>query len=349
MFLHLTNGNGDILYSSIPETCQACFRQGKRSIGTTICPGTKARRRYASTRTKEGTVYFCGDDKALLRSRRIVRERLRLYSDMLQELEHLRKGVAQNVSQHMRRLMHNLISQNAHNIQEIYDIVPQESLGRRMSEQIDSVQEALKEDPLKAAKAFLRMNKHNVAMKCEFSAFKFLYDGGESAMKIRQHKVHKVVLNALHLFFQDFRDKGVWIEVEQFEGSVAIDYESIQVALYHLIDNAVKYVLNNTRVNVTFPIVDGKQRIRFDMVSMLISDTDILRLFDEGYSGQLPRTLRLAGHGLGLAIARDLLKLNGADLEVRRNVDPALRQTMMLAEYENNQFDVVLGIPLGVN
>lgn len=345
MFLHLTTHSGEVLFSDLPEPCRKCLARPTKRIEKIICPETGELRKRAGTETNEGVVYFCGNEIELLKSRRIVRERLRLYSAMLSQLEQVRKVLTHDVSGHMKRLMHNLISQNAHIMQEVYDVVPQEALSRKMSEQVDIVKKALKSDAQKAAKAILKINKHNMAMKCEFTAFKLLYDVENRRLHIRSHKVQKVVLNALHLFFQDFREKDVYVQVASFDDSLRMDYDSVQVALYHLIDNAVKYVLSGTNIDVTFPMIDGLQRIRFDMISMVISDRDVDRIFDEGYSGELPRDLRLAGSGLGLGLARDLLNLNGAELKIRRNVDPARRKTAMLAAYENNQVDIIFGKP----
>ena len=44
--------------------------------------------------------------------------------------------------------------------------------------------------------------------------------------------------------------------------------------------------------------------------------------------------------------ARDLLKLNDAELEIIRNVDPARRRNVTLGTYENNQFDIILDAPV---
>lgn len=346
MFLYFTNQSGEVLYSNFPEACEECLALQTKPIETVTCPATGGVWRRAGTKIEGGTVHFCGNEIELLKSRRIVRERLRLYSQMLSELEHFRKTLLDNVSSRMKRLMHNLISQNAHIMQEVYDVVPQEALSRTMFEQVGIVEKALKSDAQKAARAILKINKHNMAMKCEFTAFKLLSDVDHRRLNVRSHKVRKVVMNASHLFFQDFREKDVFVQADPYEGSVRMDYDSVQVALYHLIDNAVKYVLSDTELHISFPVIDGRQRIHFDMVSMIISDGDMDRLFEEGYSGELPRILKLAGSGLGLALARDLLRLNGAELQIKRNVDPARRRIATMGTYENNQIDIILGEPM---
>jgi K+-sensing histidine kinase KdpD len=292
-----------------------------------------------------GSVYFCGTEPDLFMSRRLIRARLELYSNILTELNKTQKAMAADASRHLKRLMHNLLTQNAHNIQEVYNVVPQDVLGLAMNEQIENVRRRMQADTTTAAKALLRINKNNVAMKSEFAAFKFLYEPDGGSLRRRAHKVHKLLMNALHPFFQDFREKDVYVEVDDCDASVTADYETIQVALHHLIDNAVKYTFPSSRVRVTFPVVKDRQAVLFDMVSVQITDVDARKMFDEGYSGVHPRQISMAGAGLGMGMVRTLLKLNGAEIEVHRNVDASRKQNALLCPYENNQFVVIMTKP----
>jgi K+-sensing histidine kinase KdpD len=345
MFIHLTNKLGEVLYSDVPRECLSCMKTRSQRIEFKVCLGTKQKRRRAWINAEHGSVYLCGDEEALLKSRRLVRERLALYASMLSDIDQLHKTILHQTSKHLKRFMHNLLSQNAHNIQEIYNVASQEVLGLSMNQQIETVKETLKKDPAKAAKAFMRINKNNIAMKCEFSAFKFLYDPSKAELKQRLHKIRKVVMNALHPFFQDLGEKNVHVEADSCDSSVKIDYETVQVALHHIIDNAAKYICPNTTLTVSFPVVEGRQLVAFDMISMQITDEDMERMYEEGYSGELPRQSGAAGDGLGMGLANALLALNDSVVAVRRNVDPSRQQRRLMGVFENNQVDIIFGPP----
>lgn len=64
--------------------------------------------------------------------------------------------------QKVNRLVHNLSSINAHNIQEIYDLVPQDILSRNWRNQMDYIQKEIELDSRKAAMMFLRLAKHSI-------------------------------------------------------------------------------------------------------------------------------------------------------------------------------------------
>jgi K+-sensing histidine kinase KdpD len=345
MFIHLANKKGDVLYSNVPTECSACITASRKSIEMAECPATGSKRRRARRKTDQGTVYFCGDEELLLKSRRIIRERLELYSEMLQELNRLHASMTLQARADLKRLMHNLLSQNAHNIQEVYNVASQDAMSLSMSEQIETVAKRIKADPTKAARALLRINKNNLAIKCEFAAFRFLHTSSKAALKTRNHNIRKVVMNALHPFFQDFKERKISIEADLYDGNVKIDYETIQVALYHVFENAAKYCLSKSPFKISYPIIEGRQVVCFDMISLQITDKDMDHLFEEGYSGEQPKNLGLAGAGLGMALINKLLALNNAVLTVDRNVDPAKKKSVLLGVYENNRFNMVLGKP----
>jgi signal transduction histidine kinase len=341
MYLHITNATGDVLFTTLPDACKHCMMHCHNMIETVDCLATETKRRRAFSATDGGQVYFC-DEAHLLKSRRIVKERMRLYIGLLSHFDDIRRTLDRNAKKHMKRFMHNLTSQNAHNIQEFEYVVPQASLGRTIHEQVGFVESALSSDPHKAARALLQINKNNFAMRCEFIAFRHLHGNTVPDLRIRSHKLHKVIMNALYLFFQDFRERGIDVSVEPCEQTVKCDYDCLHVSLYHLFANAAKYMLKDTTLSVSFPVVEGRQTIRLDMMSLQITDADLLHLFEDGFSGELPRVMKLAGSGLGLGIARDLLRLNGAELEIRRNLDRSAGHSLVLAKYERNAFDIVL-------
>ena len=72
----------------------------------------------------------------------------------------------------VNRLVHNLTSINAHNIQEIYDLVPQDVLAQNWRKQLDFIKTEIKQDLDKAALMFLRIAKHNTHMRSEFSIYR---------------------------------------------------------------------------------------------------------------------------------------------------------------------------------
>ncbi|MEW6076562.1 MAG: hypothetical protein AB1724_01990 [Thermodesulfobacteriota bacterium] len=240
-------------------------------------------------------------------------------------------------NQQMKRLLHNLTSLNAHCIQEIFDLVSQDTLTKNISQQLKTVQNVLKASPQKAARTILRIAKNNLAMKSEFVAMRYLEDASPHP-QLRVHQIQKVVLNVLHAFFQDFTDHSVRVYVNDSPFTVLLDYDTFHVALYHVFDNATKYIMPNSELIVSFEAKDGRVKVVLDMLSLPISPQELARLGEEGFSGSLAIRLQLAGHGLGMFRTKRLLTVNRGLLNVQPNISPSKVIKHNGITYEYNRF-----------
>src|SRR5690606_7546311 len=119
---------------------------------------------------------------------------------------------------------------NAHNIQEIYDLVPQEILANNWRTQLDFIKKEIEKDSEKAAMMFLRIAKHNVHMKSEFSIYRKIEREDNVELELREYPLRNILLNVLHTFFSDFTRREIYVEVSDFFQKVKVDYETIQVA-----------------------------------------------------------------------------------------------------------------------
>ena len=181
---------------------------------------------------------------------------------------------------------------------------PQESLAKQFNEQIRFIEETIIAMPEDVAQALLRIQKNNLAMKSEFFSMRFL---GEHSPALRPqiHDLRKVVLNVLHVFLQDFTDLRVEVRVSDFSAKVAFDYDTFHSAVYHVLDNAAKYVMPNSDIRIDFHVTDGLFQIEFVMFSLMIPEEELEHIGEEGFSGSLPQTLGKAGHGLGMFAQND--------------------------------------------
>ena len=239
------------------------------------------------------------------------------------------------------RLIHNLTSLNAHNIQEIYSLIPQDKVSKKMRGQILFVENIVKKDPKETALILLRVAKNNAAMKVEFSVFRKLFDSNPN-LQIREHNVHKVLMNIFYLFFPDFTDKDVRVIVGDHNNiyMAYFDYESFHVALYHLIENAAKYIKPKSCLNVEIRNADGVIEIIMDMVSLEIQEGEASRIFEEGISGEMAHRIGKSGDGIGMNRAKKILELNLGSVSVNPCSDTI--ETIMGVNYQRNVFTISL-------
>lgn len=296
--------------------------------------------RAGTMSTGKARIYGFTSDRDFVASSQKFRTALTVIKDSSESINDIVLASQLAINKSTSRLLHNLTSLNAHNIQEIYSLLPQEMLAKRTSGQVKLVEELVKKQMRDTALALLRIAKNNAAMKTEFAVFTKLFDKNPKLQK-KSHNVHKVLMNVFYIFFADFTDKDVKVEVECDGIQTAyFDYESIHVALFQVIENAVKYVKPKTNLSVRIYESDDMIAMAFEMISLEIKSNEQKQIFDEGYSGTYSEKTGKSGSGIGLSRARDILELNSASIEV--DFDPESQHNLLGVPYQTNKFLIKL-------
>ncbi len=334
----ITTSKGQIIYSNLDQNCGMCCASCEvinELVNT--CPVYNNKRRRGKVTVEGGTVYMCTDENDYLKSSRLFKEKITVYEIVLKEIFLIKETITEAVNKDSKRLIHNLTSLNAHNIQELYNVVPQDILTQDYKQQINIIKETVESSPDKTAEMFIRVAKNNSAMKTEFAVFKKLYEPN-AILQPKRHTVKKVLLNVLHTFFQDFTDQGIYVEVNDDNETLEFDYETMHVALYHILENATKYAAPYSRLTIYFRGNPSSFDIVFDMLSIKIDDDEIPMILQEGGRGRLAKYLDKQGSGIGLSHVTRILKLINAELVIKTNVKPKNARNIDGQRYEINQF-----------
>lgn len=313
-YFYIKEKDGRVLDNLLKE-CYECLNKCS-SIGKVVnpCPAFGTKRRNGIVENKNGQVFLCCNDT---KTTKLFREKVEALSYSVSDI-----SLVQNVSEQkvknetqkrVNRLVHNLTTLNARNIQEIYALVSQDLLTANINEQIKFIKNEILKNPVRAATAYLRIVKNNLHMRSEFSIYKML-DKGDTDLDIRSHPIRKVILNVLHTFFSDFLKKSIEVKIEPFKKKIYLDYNSIQVALIFLFDNAAKYCKPNSILDITFSDSNKCLSIKFKMESLYIYPDELTKIVKEGHSGRNARKLKKQGDGIGVWRIIQMLKLNNAEL-----------------------------------
>lgn len=313
--------NNEKISDNLVEECKLCFQECN-SIGKQIlaCPKYGEVRRQGKIINTNGTTFLCDKTKTTKLFRNKLEALSYAFYDLVIPKQQYINEAKQLEQQRVNRLIHNLTSLNAHNIQEIDDFIPQELLATNAKKLLEYIQDEIKRDSKNASLMFLRIAKHNLHMKTEFSIYKKL-DRLDASFEFAPHQIRKVLLNVLHTFFIDFTNENIYINVEEFKGRVKIDYESIQVALYHLVENASKYTMSNTNIDITFQESSNEVDVIFKMKSLYIDKEEVEKIFIEGYSGKVAKQCKLNGDGIGMWQINRMMELNNGSIKFENGQD----------------------------
>ena len=98
---------------------------------------------------------------------------------------------------------------------------------------------------------------------------------------------------------------------------VLVDAELTQMVIAHLIDNAVKYSPQGSPILVGARADDSGVIIYVTDQGLGMTEQDRSRIFDKFYRGS--KGQHLTGTGMGLAIAREIIRAHGKEISVRSN------------------------------
>jgi signal transduction histidine kinase len=97
------------------------------------------------------------------------------------------------------------------------------------------------------------------------------------------------------------------------DAMLAVDSGMVSVVLDHLLDNAVRYTPNGTRIQASVHSDPGGATIAVRDTGPGISDDILPHLFERFYRGD-PARSRTAGAGLGLTVARAIVDAHGGTI-----------------------------------
>lgn len=312
--LQVLSTSGELIVDNLTDNCRNCLNSCDFE-GKVIeeCPEYGGKRRQGLKSTSKCQTFFCCDKtKTTKLFKGKIESLCYSYPDIRLPIDELKAEEQKKVN----RLVHNLTSINAHNIQEIYDLVPQEVLAQNWKSQIKYIKEEILKDPDKAALMFLRIAKHNTHMKSEFSIYKKIEKDENTQLEKRRHKLRNVLLNTLHTFFSDFSKRDVYVDVTDFFYQLSFDYETIQVAFYHLLENAAKYTFPNSKITVTANEENEYISLTFEMTSAYVMPEEKEEIMKEGVSGIMARKMNAHGDGIGMWRINQMMEINNGQFQV---------------------------------
>jgi len=332
----IINSEGKQIADNLTQNCVECFDSCQSNGNQVPCPEYGGKRRNGIRKTNASMCFLCCSET---KTTKLFKSKIEALSYSYPELKIPINEIRAEEQKKVNRLVHNLESINGHNIQEIYDLVPQEVLAKNWKSQIKFIKEEIAKDPDKAALMFLRIAKHNTHMKSEFSIYRKIERDDNIELLFKEHNLKNVLLNTLHTFFGDFNKRGVYVYVEDFFYKVKFDYSTMQVAFYHLIENSSKYTLPKSRVEIIAYEDDTWISLKFSMTSVYVKPEENSEVLKEGVSGENAKKMGASGDGIGLWRINQMVELNGGIFEPRFGT---VSEKKMGFEFAENEFIIKL-------
>lgn len=131
------------------------------------------------------------------------------------------------------------------------------------------------------------------------------------------------------------KQKNIMIYVKMVNLKVMGDEESLTQLFGILLDNAIKYSPQNTKVTINAVKIDGFVKITIKDEGMGITEKDIPQIFDRFYRADNSRTKQdVAGYGLGLSIAKKIIADHKGSIRVSSTLNKGTTFTLELPAFK---------------
>lgn len=127
-------------------------------------------------------------------------------------------------------------------------------------------------------------------------------------------------------------ERGISLEVRASPMQICLDGGKLELALENIIGNALKFTDAGGAVSVTLDETDDGARITVADTGIGMSQEALERIFHRYYRADPDRE----GSGLGLLIARELVRLHGGDIEVASEYKKGSTFTIVLPRVERD-------------
>jgi K+-sensing histidine kinase KdpD len=340
VYFKISSSDGFIIYDNIPPSLWDDYLlKNNNHLSEALVNKNNRLYRCGYSKNEKGSVFILTDDKKYINSKSVFKQFLSFNLLIIESFNNLKNEITQKYNKQTQELIHNLITLNGHNIQEVFALVPQQSLTKNINEQISIVKNKIEKNMEESARTYLRVAKNNMAMKIEFSVFNKLMEDRPS-LKQEKHEIRIIILNVLQIFYQDFQEKGIELHLDSSDMELNLDFETITVCFYYLIENAVKYCLPRSAFKIFLLESENCFKVTLDMISLEIKKGEELKLCDQGYCGENAKLLGKNGSGIGLYRAYKTLKLHDATIEIKPRVNSNTQRRHEKLIYEHNSIEI---------
>lgn len=143
-------------------------------------------------------------------------------------------------------------------------------------------------------------------------------DGGQSLIEPKPADVSERIHGYLNEHQKYIEDKGFSVETDISNDIplIMVDINSFDTILSNLVENAIKYSDDEKYLGIQLKRNNDKIELYVEDHGIGIPQQDLSNIFDKFYRAEDSLTAKTKGHGLGLSIVKNLVELNGGNIEV---------------------------------
>jgi two-component system phosphate regulon sensor histidine kinase PhoR len=142
---------------------------------------------------------------------------------------------------------------------------------------------------------------------------------GKAAYDFRENNLRDVIVRAVDFVRSRLdRDRpAIVVELPESVPDSLLDEQALQLLLFNLLDNAMKYAPEGERVFVRLRLEGARFSVEVQDEGPGIEEDDAPRVFERFFRGRRARDNGARGSGIGLALVQHIARAHGGDVAVR--------------------------------
>ena len=141
MYYYLKDNSGITVISNLPDSCFGCMEACNLKSQLITCTFDGMRRRQGLVVSKRGTLYLCSEKD--IKSSKIFKSQQKIYLEILSSLADYRQSIRLDEVNKFERLKHNLVSYNAHILNNIHAVYSEKGYQESGHTQVKEIQDIL--------------------------------------------------------------------------------------------------------------------------------------------------------------------------------------------------------------
>lgn len=153
-------------------------------------------------------------------------------------------------------------------------------------------------------------------------------------------EISEVIREAVSQAQISSESRGIYVETGALQDATVIgDRDQLIAAVHNLVENAINYSPENTKVSVTSKIDSGLIEIAVTDQGIGISESELGRIFERFYRVDPARSRATGGTGLGLSIVKHVALNHGGDVKVWSQVGVGSTFSILLPTAPSTDLD----------
>ncbi len=157
------------------------------------------------------------------------------------------------------------------------------------------------------------------------------YEMPDGHARLETVLLNSIIKGAIHKIEPTAKQKRIQIEYDEKKLEVKGNKYGLTDLVLILLDNAVKYSPENSKVLIRTDKIDGSLFISIKDRGIGVDEKDLPRIFDRFYRADRARTRSTAGgYGLGLSIAKKIVEIHNGSIGIKSKLGKGSTFTIRL-------------------